>query len=355
MKNNSIEKFKISLYSVVFGILVGMLILALSGVSPLVLLSSTFEGAFGNVTNFGYWITSATIPLILTGLSVGFAYKTGLFNIGAEGQFIAGSITALYVAYLLPDMPLKISFLIPLVVGVLAGMLWALLPGVLKAYFGIHEVVITIMLNWIAFYLMKGFIESFFHTSTNNLITPSIIEQNSANISNFTTTTGLNLSLIVVIIAVIIYWFIIYKTNFGYEIKAVGSSPDAARYAGVNSKKRIVQTMLIAGAFAGASGAIFALTQGNLASNAVFEGYGFNGIAAALLGQLSPIGIVLSSLMLGALSSSAPIMGMQQVPTEIVDIIIGLIILFSALGPIFYKYIQKKKSNKKVKAGGIDE
>lgn len=343
MMNKILNKIGTPLISIFAGLLVGMIILGASGYNPFILLSGMFKGMLGSSYNFGNFI-AMSVPLILTGLSVGFAYKTGLFNIGAEGQFQVATITSSVVAVSL-DLPLGLSVFFAMVFGMIAGSLWALIPGLLKAYYKINEVVVTIMMNWIAFYITNYFILNYFHQEKTTSQTPIISTQNSLDIEflkNITDGSRLNGGIFVAIIAVFVFWFILQKTKFGYEIKAVGHSPDGARYAGINARARTVQTMLISGAFAGLAGATYALTapyyQATLSS---FRGFGFDGIAVAMLGQLSGAGIFFSGLLLGSLRSAIP--QLNGVPSEVSDVIIGVIIIFSALGPIIIKKIIDKR------------
>lgn len=349
--NMNLRKLIISLSSVVFGLLIGCLILILSGSNPLVLFESIYLSTFGQVSKFEYWLLYATLPLILTGLSVAFAYRCGIFNIGAEGQFQISSIITLAVAVSIVDLPFKGGAFIALIVGVIVGSLWALIPALLKAYFNIHEVVITIMLNWIAFYLSNYFIKTYlkgeYETTSLKISDSNLLTLNLESTDGFLSILlNMIIPIIIVLISVFVFWFIVNKTKFGYEIKAVGYSKSAAKYAGINEKKRIIQTMLISGAFAGLSGAIFTLSIAKLSVLASFVGYGFNGIAVAMLGQLNAVGVLFSSLLLGALSTSAAALENNNVNREISDIIIGLIILFSALGPIIYSKFSNKKGTK---------
>lgn len=344
--NKILTKIGTPLISILAGLLVGMIILGVSGYGPFILLSGMFKGMFGSVYNFGNFI-AMSVPLILTGLSVGFAYKTGLFNIGAEGQFQVATITSSVVA-VNSDLPFGLSILVAVLAGMIAGSLWAAVPGVLKAYYQINEVVVTIMMNWIAFYITNYYILNYFHQEKTTSQTPVVPTENTLDIGFLDTLTNgsrLNAGIFIAVLAVIVYWYVLQKTKFGYEIKAVGHSADGARYAGINSRARIIQTMLISGAFAGLAGATYALTapyyQATLSS---FRGFGFDGIAVAMLGQLGGIGIFFSGLLLGALRSATP--QLNGVPSEVSDVIIGVIIIFSALGPIIIKKIVDKRGAK---------
>lgn len=346
MKNkmkSGLQSCIISIIAVIIGLTIGGIIILFSGNDPFVAFTAIINATVSSSTNLGNWLAYSA-PLILTGLSIGFAYKTGLFNIGAEGQFLMASFTATYLGATL-NLPVGIHAIVAMLGGVFVAIIWALIPGILKAFWGVSEVVITIMLNWIALYYTNYLIESGFHTDTIQSQTPSILESASLKGSIFEQLFGYsnaNWGIIIALVAVVIYWFILNKTTFGYEIKAVGSSPDAAKYAGIKTKSRIIWTMAIAGAFAGLAGAIYSL--GNvtyLTQISAFRNFGFDGIAVAMLGQISAVGIFFSGLLFGALRNGGAYMA--GIPTQIIDIMMAIIIVVSALGP----YIQNKIKNRK--------
>lgn len=336
----------VSIIAVLFGLLMGGIIIALIGEDPVLAFSSLVNATFGSSYNTGNWLAYSA-PLILTGLSVGFAYKTGLFNIGAEGQFLVASFTATYVGATL-SLPAGIHAVVAILAGTLAAVLWALIPGLLRAYYGVSEVVITIMLNWIALFYTNYLIEAFFHVDSLTSKTPSIKATASLKgslMNSMFPGSNANWGIIFVIIAIVVYWFLLSRTTFGYEIKAVGSSPDAAKYAGINTKSRIVWTMVISGAFAGLAGAIYSLGNVDyLTQISAFRNFGGDGIAVAMLGQLSAVGTLFSGLLFGALRSGGAYM--IGVPTQIIDIMMAIIIVVSALGPILQKKLLSKKGGK---------
>jgi len=332
-KQNKFSMVIVSFIAVFIGLAGGALIMFLSGSNPLLAFTGLINGTVGSSFNVGQWL-SYSAPIILCGFSVAFAYKAGLFNIGAEGQFIVGSITSLVIGVYVP-MPDGIHAIVALLAGVFAGMVWGFIPGLLKAYYGVHEVVVTIMLNWIALKYTNYLITEFFHTETIISDTPSILETASIKnefLTNLFGGSSFNLGFFLMLAVVFIYWFILNKTTFGFEIKAVGHSPFAAQYAGVNTKSRTISTMVIAGAFAGLAGAIYALGIEHLSVASAFKNFGFDGIAVALLGQLAPFGILFAGLLIGGLRSGSAFM--IGVAPQIVDIMIGLIILTSAFSTI---------------------
>ncbi len=334
MKSNikNTTKIIIAIISVFCALLIGSTILALSSINPMMLFTSIMTST---TTNWDGWFTVSSM-LIFTGLAIGFSYKGGLFNIGAEGQFIVASLVTSYFA-VNSNLPAQLIPLASLVVGFIAGSLWAFLPGLLKASYGISEVVITIMLNWIAMYGYDFIIQTYFHIETNSQQTPNLKPSAMIEINE------VNYAIIIAIIATIGYWFILEKTKFGFEIKAIGYSRDIAEYTGISAKTRTIQTMMISGGFAGLAGATYALSYGYLSTiSGNFANYGFDGIAVALLGNLSSIGIIISGLLMGALRNASAVFGINRIPSEISDIIIALIILFTIIGPIVYTKMSKR-------------
>lgn len=334
---NTKKKFELSsvlvpMLSVVIALLIGSLILIITGKNPVALFQSILGATIGS-PNKWFQFTSM---LIFTGLAIGFSYKGGLFNIGAEGQFIVASLATSIFAVTAP-IPNVLIPIFGLMVGFIVGAIWAFLPGFLKATYGISEVVITIMMNWIGMYLYDYLVQGFFHQASNTQQTPIIAP------SKLIFVNGISYSIIIALIAAIAYWFILEKTTFGFEVKAIGNSADIADYTGISARKRIIQTMMISGGFAGLAGATYTLTYGYLATIAGnFANYGFDGIAVALLGGLNAVGTVFAALLMGSLRSAEAAFGINRIPSEISDIIIALIILFSVIGPIIYKKIQKR-------------
>lgn len=347
MNNSILRKTFISILSIFSGLLVGSFIIILTGNNPVDLFIGIYDGSFDSMYNIGEWIVYAT-PLILTGLAVGFGLKSGLFNIGAEGQFIFGTISAVLVGQLFPggDIPILIHATIAIVLGFIAGGLYGLIVGFLKAQYDVHEVVVSIMLNYIAFYLANELLNSM-NGSTEVPINSTVVISAPWLQDIFSTFNGsseliarMNYGIFIAIICVILYWFVLEKTTFGFELKAVGLNKKASRAAGVNIKSKIISTMFISGGLAGLAGTIYVIgSPEGIAASSSFRNFGFDGIAIALLGQLSAVGILLSSFLLSALRLGST--QMTSIPSEIVDIIIGVIILFSSIGLIFEDKIIK--------------
>ena len=254
-----------------------------------------------NLRYFGEFIVTS-MPIVLTGLSVGFAYRTGLFNIGAEGQLMVGAMTSIVVAILVP-MPAGIHAIVCVLSGTLAGALWGFIPGFFKSKWNVHEVVICIMMNYIGLYFSNWAIRSLLgSTESKSEIINSTASLSSSFLADVTNHSRLNWGIIFVILAVVAYWFILEKTSFGYNLRATGFNKEGARYAGMKVNRNIIYSMMIAGALAGLAGAIVSLGTFNMGRVlTTFENYGFDGIAVALTGACNAIGIVLSGLLFGLL------------------------------------------------------
>lgn len=289
----------------------------------------------------GEMLVSA-MPLILCGLSVGFAFKTGLFNIGSEGQLMMGSLAATLCGLYL-NLPPVIHAIVCLIAGGLAGFAFGVIPGYLKARFNVHEVVTCIMLNYAAMYfadMIYRLVPGFYQDQTPPVKESALIK--SDFLTSITDGSRLNWGIIVVIISIIVYYIIINKTTFGYQLKAIGSNKDAAEYSGMNVKRGIVMSMGISGVFAGLAGAILVLGvfgYGRVLTS--FESYGYDGIAVSLVGANSAVGILFSGILFAVLSTAQPLMEAASIPKDIAVIISALIILFCAIPLLYERYIDK--------------
>jgi simple sugar transport system permease protein len=339
-KNNQII---IPLISILMGLLVGSILMLMTGLNPIDLFKSILRGVLGiNTKNIGngdafnpryigeYFIS--VMPIVLTGLSVAFAFRTGMFNIGGEGQLLMGSCIAIVVGTYV-NLPGILLVLVVIISGTLAGAIWGFIPGILKARFNVHEVVVTIMLNYTALHLTNYIFKQFstYKDSKTGMISEDAMIQ-SDFLEKITNNSRLHWGFILVILAVFIFWFIIEKTSFGYELRAVGYNRDAAKYAGIKVNRNIALSMMISGGFSGLAGVILAIgTYGYGRVLPSFENYGFDGIAVALLGGNTAFGSLFGGLLLGALKASQTTMQANDIPRDIAIIIISLIILFVAM------------------------
>ena len=230
------EAVKFSLLSILLGLLVGAIVLMISGRSPIVVYGAMIEGIIGKPKYIAWTIIKAT-PYILTGLSIAFAFKTGLFNIGAEGQFIVGALVATLVGVGV-DLPAIIHIPLTILCAAVAGGLWGSIAGFLKSKFGINEVIVCIMLNWIAFYFSNFMVSNSFISVANSESSVAINDSASIGISWMKglvgPATSVNWGIVISIILVFVVWFILNKTTLGFELKAVGHNKDAAEYAGID-------------------------------------------------------------------------------------------------------------------------
>ncbi|WP_102346881.1 ABC transporter permease [Bacillus sp. Marseille-P3661] len=348
MNINRITDALVPLLSVLLGIIAGAIIMVISGYNPLVGYSALLSGAFGDAYYIGETIRQMT-PYIFSGLAVAFAYRTGLFNIGVEGQLIIGWLVAVWVGVAF-EAPKFIH--LPLAVGsaAIAGAIWGAIPGYLKARFQVHEVIVTIMMNYIALHVANAVVRSILsdqgYKSEKVFETASLRSPFFQNITDYST---MHYGIFLAIIGAIIMWFILEKTTRGYELRAVGFNQHASKYAGMNVSKNIILSMVISGAFAGLGGAMEGLgTFENVSVKAGFTGIGFDGIAVALLGGNGALGVVFAAILFGALKVGALEMpSAAGVPTELVDIVIALIIFFVASSYIIRWFLVrfKKEAN----------
>ncbi|MDU1176411.1 ABC transporter permease [Peptoniphilus harei] len=375
MKRN---RFLYTILAIVLGILIGSIILLLSGTNPVEAYKVIFLGAFGKPKYISWTIVKA-VPLILTGLSVAFAFNTGLFNIGAEGQYIVGSIGALVVGLLL-DLPPVIHGLVALLVGALCGYIWGALVGLLKAKFEVNEVISSIMMNWIAFYLSNYLLSFPILRSIESDNSYPIKETASIKIAGAwkMSESGraylaqhkflkdilnppLNFGIIIAILAAIVVWYILKKTTLGYELRAVGFNEKAAEYGGIDINKSIVKSMGIAGILAGLAGAITVLgVSGDIGIMAAQEGYGFDGMAVALIAGNNPLGTIPAALLYAGLTYGGGKLTTIGTYSEVVNIIIGIMILFIAMPKLldmikFFFTKWSKKDGKNLEKGGANE
>jgi ABC-type uncharacterized transport system permease subunit len=301
--SNKFTNLMIPIFSVVLGLIVGAIIMMVSGYNPIAAYSALVAGIVGDEYYLGESIRTI-IPYVLAGLAVAFTFRVGLFNIGVEGQLIVGWLAAVWVGVAF-DLPTVIHLPLAILAGALAGAAWAFIPGFLKARFRIHEVIVSIMMNYTALHLTNYLITNVI-TDTQDK-TERVAETatlRSSFLSSITDGSRLHWGFIVAIICAIIMWFILEKTTLGFELKAVGFNEHASKYAGMNVNRNIIISMLISGAFAGLAGAMEGLgTFEYTAIKGAFTGIGFDGIAVALLGANTAIGVVLAAILFGGLKA----------------------------------------------------
>ena len=365
-----------AIVAILFGFFVATIVLASAGYDPVEAFGALIDGMIGKPKYIANVIIKAT-PLLFTGVAVAFAFRVGLFNIGAEGQYVFGTVFATIVGILL-DLPPVLQIPVVLLVGMLAGAAAGALVGWLKAKFGIHEVITSIMLNWISLYFNNFVVNSeAFHkaNSTKSLpINPSgytmlFTDMKSSSdglaalkdipvVGDAIARTDANVGIIVAIIAAIFIGWLLMRTKVGYEMRAVGFNRDAAQFTGINVKRNLVLCMAISGALCGVAGAlnITGLNPHSISVLAAFENYGFNGLSVAFIAGCSPVGCIPASLLFaGLLYGGQSVQQVVGAPSEIISIIIGTIVFFMALGgviPMLAEYLDRRHAKQAKLAEG---
>ncbi|HMU92461.1 MAG TPA: ABC transporter permease [Anaerolineales bacterium] len=345
ISDNSLVPFLAILTAVV----VGGVIIAFVGGNPILAYRGLLEGSFGSTKALSETAVWAT-PYIFAGLAVALAFKGGLFNIGAEGQLAVGAVASSLVGYALPewlgyDLPAIIHLPLAIVFGVLMGGLWAAIVGWLKAYTGGHEVINTIMMNYIALnttsYLLNGVMKD---RSPTNVIARTPLIADSARIPPIFDGLRVHWGFILALLVAFGIWWLLNKTTLGFQIRTVGLNPDAAKYAGINVKRIVILTMALSGMLAGLAGTI-EVTGLNYRHELGFsQGYGYDAIAIALLGKSHPLGVVLAAFLFAAMRNGATRMQfLTQMPVDLISMIQAFILLFVAADAIV-RYIYRIKS-----------
>ena len=376
----AISSLLASLICILAGLAIGFVVLLVLGWITLAqdgsvvtlseMIAKTWASGFKPILHGGFFETANTMgmgvrseilqaaPLVMTGLSVAFAFKTGLFNIGAAGQYTVGAYFALYASLML-----KLPWWACLLAATLGGAIWGSIPGIFKAYLNVNEVITAIMFNWIGLYGVNTLIYQagtgpMFNTNTTKTYTikqvspESLLPSFNVNVKGepyfgkmFTPTIGIFLAIVVAVII----WVILNKTTFGYELKACGHNKDAAKYAGINDKRNIILSMTIAGALAGLGAGLFYMSGSKewepLVSTAL-PAVGFNGISVALLASSNPLGCIFSALFISHITVGGSVMDASVFPSEVADIISGVVIYLCAFSMLFKNKIAKLVTRK---------
>ena len=346
------SSFTAALLAIFLGLIIGFIIMLIA--SPANSLSGFAMVLVGGVSRFGDVFYFAT-PILMTGLAVGFAFKMGMFNIGASGQYTMGMYFALYAGFMW-HLPAGIHWIVCIIAGMIGGLLWGLIPGILKALLNVNEVITSIMFNYIGMYLVDMLIQGnavmYIPSKTRTAYLPETAQITSLGVPN----SNVNLSIFIALAFAILLYIILDKTTFGYELKATGFNKNASTYAGMNGKKNIILTMAIAGAMAGLGGAFAILAPSTISGSSmtyepinVIAANGFNGIAVALLANSNPIGIIFSSIFVSYIQRGGTLASLYGYKPEIIDIVIAIIIYFSAFA-LFMKTVIARmlKRRKKV-------
>lgn len=351
MKGNLINKkgtvsFLSSLLAIIAGLLVGLVILfitepsqALAGFGT-ILAGGFMDGAKG----VGETLYFAT-PIIMTGLSVGFAYRAGLFNIGASGQFMVGAYVAILVGVKCTFLPPALHWVAAVLLAALAGGVWGAVPGLLKAYRNVNEVITCIMMNYIGMYSVNAMIQATVYNQAKN---QSMAVAKTANLPNgglskLFGTKNINIGIFIALLVVVIIYIVLNKTKFGYELRACGLNRDASLYAGINARRTIVTVLVIGGLLSGCGGAMTYLSGTGKYMRVVdtLANEGFTGISVAFLGTLNPIGILFAGLFIAYITVGGQNMQLYNYSPEIINIIIAVIIYFGAFALIFKELFRR--------------
>lgn len=348
---NSLIDALLPVFATLAALLVGAVMLMILQVNPIVAYRALLQGAFGSSNAFAETLVKAT-PLLLVGLGICIAYRGNVINIGGEGQMIVGALLATWVGLNFTGLPGWLVITFAMLTGILGGGIWGGIPGILKAYFNVNEILSTVMMNAIAVQFMNFFL-------TGPMIDPAQAEVASqipqtARLDEIyrlprLVPTRLHLGALIAVILAILVYILLWRTTLGYRIRAVGQNPFASRYAGIKVRRYFVLALLLSGAFSGLAGATQVygvnyrmITDG---SPAGFTGSaGFNGIVAALFGQLHPILTIPASILFGALSVGANTMQrMVQIPSALIMALNGLVVIFVVSSELWQKKRQRKR------------
>lgn len=330
---------------------IGAIMLLMLGANPLEAFGALIDGAFGSVNALADTLVKAT-PLLLIGLGICISFRGNVINIGGEGQMIIGALSATALGLVFPESPGLVMIPLAMLTGFLGGAIWGGIPGALKAYFNVNEILSTIMMNAIAVQLMNYMLSG-----------PMIDPVQASNASKIPQTarlardfdlprlvpTRLHLGTLIAVILAVVVYILLWRTTLGYRIRAVGQNPFASRYAGIDVKKQVVLALFLSGAFAGLAGAIqvFGVNHRMITDGSAtgFTGSaGFNGIVAALFGQLHPIGTIPASFLFGALLVGAnKIQRVVQVPSAVIIALNGLVVVFVVSSEIWRRRREQKR------------
>lgn len=345
------QQIAVPLISVLLGIVLGAIIMLIFGYDPIWGYEGLFQTAFGNIKNIGE-IFRAMAPLILVALGFSVASRAGFFNVGLPGQALAGWIAAGWFALSHPDMPRPLMILCTIVIAALAGGIAGAIPGVLRAYLGTSEVIVTIMMNYIILYSGNAVIQNLFSKNIMRTTDSSIYVGANASyqtewLSTLTNNSRINIGIFIAFIGVAIIWFLLNKTTLGFEIRSVGLNPHASEYAGMSAKRTIILSMIISGAFAGLGGVVEGLgTFQNVFVQSSSISIGFDGMAVSLLAANNPIGILFAAFLFAVLSVGAPGMNIAGIPPELIKVVTASIIFFVGIHYIIEHFLKPRKQEK---------
>ncbi len=334
--------------SVLAALLLGAVFVLLSGHNPIEAYVALFLGAFGSPYDISETLVIA-VPLTLAGLSVAVAFRTGLFNIGAQGQLLVGALAAGWVGSQFAELPAILLMPMTLVSGILAGAAYGGIAGWLKATRGVNEVITTIMQNYIVVFVMHWLLQNGPMSAPNALGTPASSPIGPGAIlpiivpNELVPLSRLHAGVLLAALAVVVFWFLLWRTSLGYELRAVGLGPRAAAQAGIDPRRRMVLVMAIAGGFAGLAGMIQVSGLFHRVFDGFSAGFGFDAIAVALLGKNSPIGVTLAAILFGAFARGGTIMQSNaSISSHLVEVV-EAIVLFVIAAETIVRAIAKRR------------
>jgi ABC-type uncharacterized transport system permease subunit len=342
-----LRKAGVPLVSVVLAMLVGSLVIIATGSDPLLAFGGLMQGAFGGWRQIGDTILRST-PLIFTGLAVAFGFRANLFNIGAEGQLFIGGLAAAFLGIALGGLPWFVSVPTIVVLGALAGAAWAFIPALLKAKVGAHEVITTMMFSYIGRYLVSYLVNGPMRGDSaipqTALIPASATLPTFEKVFTFLQPSRAHFGFLLAILVAVGIWLIFKYTTLGYEVRAVGYNPLAAENAGISVSWTTIRALCISGALAGLAGVVEVLGVHHRLFDQFSSGFGFTGIAVALLAKNHPIAVIPAALLFGALAAGGPAMQLQaDVPQKLISIIQALVIFFVAAESVVTYFIKKRQ------------
>ena len=343
-----------SLVAIIGGLVFAFLVLVLTNPSKgvaafLTLITGGFQ--LGGMQNLGTLFYFAT-PILCTGVAMCVAFQAGIFNIGGPGQYSVGALAAILTSlYLSKNFPGPLAWIVPLIVATIAGAAWALIPGILKAYFNVNVVIGTIMFNYIEMYYMMHWINNYCYDAMKGQTraVPSSTKLPQWFMPAITSNKAADIGIILAIIITVLAWILMEKTELGYELKACSKNAEASRYAGIKSKRNIMVSILLSGALCGLGGGLTHLSVSGtyITMKEALAAEGFNGIAVACLANNSPLGAIFGALFLAYLTVGGNYMQIFGFQREIVSVITSVIIYFAAFSLLLKTYIEKLLNRQK--------
>ena len=338
------SSFTSALLAIALGLIFGFLIMLIADSGNAVAgFRYILVGGMRKLGDVFYFAT----PILMTGLAVGFAFKMGLFNIGASGQYTMGMFFAMYVAFMW-DIPGTSHWIIAILAGMVGGMIMGFIPGIFKALLNVNEVITSIMFNYIGMYFVDMLVQSNGVMYNATVTRTRYIDQGVQIPALGIAGSNVNLGIFMAVIVAIILYITLQKTTFGYELKATGHNKFAAEYAGMSGKRNIILTMVISGGLAGLGGAFAILAPSAIAGSSmtyepinIIAANGFTGIAVSLLGNAHPLGIIFSATFISYIQRGGTLASLVGFKPEIIDIVIAVIIYFSAFAMIMNSAIAR--------------